>query len=294
MDSLLFNPRDTKREYVNLHDVPRYLFRLYDTTSTGTTNADVVVSRAATQTTKPTLGKKDLFSMPPCEAADLLNQHLQWDFRHDTRDNLMSWSTSLLFILQYGLFRSVTDKCGKSKLSKIFLCIVDTRDFPQGTFLQDLQLIKAYQNERHPLSMGHTLGELRSLREEKGYYFGEYLSQGRLDIKGKSRHTSFGIMIQLGLYHLCPGLSQKEFWPLWAKRVVQLREKNFDVPQPWSTSASEVRYAITIAQACFGDALSLPTAAMLLGLRARSHNDEAIVKPLLACFSGKSLILLRG
>jgi hypothetical protein len=294
MDYLLFDPRDAKREYVNLHDVPRYLFRLYDATSTGTTNAEMVISHAATQTTKPTFGQKDLFSMPPSEAADLLNQHLQWDFRHDTHDNLMSWSTSLLFVLQYGLFRSVTEKCGKSELSDIFLCIVDTRVFPQGTFLQDLSLIKTYQNEQHSPSMGYTLRQLRWLREDKGYYFGEYLSQGRLDIKGKSRHTSLGRMVQLGLYHLCPGLSESEFWSGWAKRVVELRKKNFDVPQPRPTSASEARKAITIAQACFGDALSLPVAAMLLGLRARPRDDEVVVKPLLACFSGKCYILLRG
>jgi hypothetical protein len=228
--------------------------------------------------------------MPPNEAADLLNQHLQWDWCHDKRDNLMSWSSSLLFVLQYGLFRNVNDYCGKSELSEIFLCIVDTREFPHGTFLQDLPLIKAYQNEKHQPSKGYTLEELRRLREDRGHYFGEYLSQGRLDIKGKSIHTSLERMIQLGLFELCPGLSENESRSGWANRVVELRKKNFEVLQAQPTSASEARKAITIAQACFGDALSLPVAAMLLGLRARE--DEAVVKPLLACFSGKCYILL--
>src|ERR1700722_578744 len=115
----------------------------------------------------------------------MLNKHLQWW----GKDNLVSWTSSLLFALQYIFYRH-TDSRDGSSLDKIYLCIVDTVSFPKGIFLRGMDLINAYC-----LFDANLLG-LKGLRTRKhrdftgSFYFGEYLSQGALRIEGKCRIVS--------------------------------------------------------------------------------------------------------
>jgi hypothetical protein len=285
--NVVFTPNESKQKSWEEHldNIPRYLFRTYDANSSGTTNTDVVMSRAYMHSRS--VGRLDLFSMPANEAADILNQHLQWDRRHDKRDNLMSWTSSLLVAILYGLFRSQSIECGRSDLSNIFLCVVDTRRFPRGSFLQDLPLIEEFHNKVHPPSQSYTLRDLKRLRERTEFYFGEYLSQGRLDILGRSSHATLGKMIELGLPDVCPGLSDLNF--KWAKRVTEYRRNYLESSKTYATSALQIRKAMTIAQACFDDEFSLPITAMLLGMQARAVHDEIIARALSSCFSGKQV-----
>ncbi|KAF4997979.1 hypothetical protein FGRMN_3499 [Fusarium graminum] len=69
---------------------------------------------------------EDLLQLPPEDAAKKLNRHL----------------SSLLFVLQYGLFRHV--KVDRTSLSKIQLIMIDTRNFPKQTFLRDLDAIRYF------------------------------------------------------------------------------------------------------------------------------------------------------
>ena len=58
---------------------------------------------------------------------------------HETRCNLMSWTSSLLFALQYGLYRHQTD-CDEVGLLQVLLFVLDTRDFQEGHSLKTWRL----------------------------------------------------------------------------------------------------------------------------------------------------------
>ena len=79
------------------------------------------------------------------------------DERTEQRCNLMSWTSSLLFALQYGLYRHSMDR-GEPQLEEISLFIIDTRCFPEGTFVQDLEIMKVFETYHDGLK---NFGKLR-------------------------------------------------------------------------------------------------------------------------------------
>ncbi|TWU71547.1 hypothetical protein ED733_002271 [Metarhizium rileyi] len=81
------------------------------------------------------------------------------------------------------------------------------------------------------------------------YYFGEYLSQGRLTVT-----------------------------------VVQWREGAFH-EHPGLTERPEFRKALTIAASCFGDEWALPLTIMLLSLKSRKQKDRVIQDGIRATFT---------
>ncbi|KXH34812.1 hypothetical protein CSAL01_00393 [Colletotrichum salicis] len=89
-----------------LKKIPRYLFRVHTPSTSGETSLESVVSRAAL--CGHCRAERDIFSIPPGEAAEMLNCHLRGWARDG--DNLMSWTSSLLFALQYALYRSILPK----------------------------------------------------------------------------------------------------------------------------------------------------------------------------------------
>jgi hypothetical protein len=287
-ECLLFNPKGSKiwvRDHFN--EVPRYLFRLYAPQSWGETNERRVASRAARH---PRFGKMDLFSMPAEEAAEVLNKHLWWDWDNEPRDNLMSWTSSLLQALQFGFYRHGQRFKSTPVLSDIKLSILDTSEYPPGTFLSDLALIQAFEGEEHhDLSKDDKPKHLERLHQMRlgSYGHGEYLSQGIVDIQQRSRHVSLQQLIDVGLFDILPELEEKQHWKFWAKRIKELRVAYFrDSTQ---TTKSEMQKTLAIAQTCFGDNFALPVAAMLLGLRKRQVPDETMLKAFLAWFPGESI-----
>jgi hypothetical protein len=92
----------------------------------------------------------------------------------------MSWTSSLLFAIQYGLFRNQqTNGYTRSHLRDLFILIVDTSEFP-GAFIRDIEAIEAFQSAWPPLDKIH---DWRT-RHVRRLYFSEYLSQGSLDVQG--------------------------------------------------------------------------------------------------------------
>jgi hypothetical protein len=110
--------------------------------------------------------------------------------------------------------------------------------------------------------------EWRTQRVQR-FYFGEYLSQGSLDIQGHSVQTSLENLIHNGLFKLVPAMGDHERWHLWAKRAVELRAPFENSDSPSVTARSEVRKAIVVAEKCFGSHWTLPTALMLLSVAIR-------------------------
>ncbi|RAQ52006.1 hypothetical protein AFGD_006333 [Aspergillus flavus] len=273
----LFCPNVVQKEQMPLfkgNQVPRYLFRIVAPQSAGSTTTSKVKSPATTTSDRDRL--EDLFQLDPIIAADRLNQHLRWMSGHEQRCNLMSWTSSLLFALQYGLYRHSMDR-GEPQLEEISLFIIDTRGFPEGTFVQDLEIMKVFETYHDALK---NFGKLRGGEN----YFGEYLTQGELDIEGRCVKVSLQRMIDLGLFELHSGLGNRDGWNRWASRVTELR-LDFQTGSPNPTTRSVVRKAITLAQSCFGDRWAAPLAAMLLALQPREQNDAIIIAGFSAMFS---------
>ncbi|PKX97960.1 uncharacterized protein P174DRAFT_455754 [Aspergillus novofumigatus IBT 16806] len=185
--------------------------------------------------------------MDPFEAADSLLYHLEW--KCDDGCNLMSWTTSLLFALQYGLYRHRTDN-DHPAFEDIFLLMIDTRDFPERTFIKDLEAVNALNN----------------------------------NAIGRCVEVSFQTLIDLGLFELFPPLAVESEWGKWASRVIQFRRPFYE-GEISSPTADEVRTAVEIARDGFGDRWTFPVAAMLLAFRPRAVDDQVILEGFKAEFS---------
>ncbi|KAK0771453.1 hypothetical protein LTR91_022425 [Friedmanniomyces endolithicus] len=92
----------------DLPESPRYLFRTFDSASSGKSDEDMVASSASIY--MPGISRDDLLSLEPKEACKKLCVHLGKTCFGDAdhADNLMSWSSSLLFVLQYAIWRCIT------------------------------------------------------------------------------------------------------------------------------------------------------------------------------------------
>ena len=161
----------------------------------------------------------------------------------------MSWTSSLLFALQYSLRRYNTDD-DKPELSEISLLILDTRSFPPGTFIKDIKIMKVFT----PYNFNQTKNLhafLRLRKSDRRYYFKEYLTQEKIDIIGRCVITNIQKLIDAGLFELKPELKDNSRWGELANRVIELR-KLFKASQDTPTAThAEVRKAITITGAYF-------------------------------------------
>lgn len=283
----VFQPQANQENLFSFDKTPTYLFRLHFPGSNGYRSSDCVESPASPNdlSTKHSWGSPcgtDLLQLPSPEAAARLKAHLKWKCcdRGRTTCNLMSWSSSLLFLLQYGFFRHQTDpeKQGgpRPKLSNIKIIILDTRDFPKQVFLRDLDALKWLDDEPD-------LRGLHNLRKGQ-HYFGEYLSQGRLVIKGNYVQISMQQLIDGGLLtSICPALNQPQNWSYWANITINLRGT---ILQKNSIDKQRIRKTIFLAQSCVGDKFVVPFALMLLCLRSEPSDDEMIANAFHSIFTG--------
>lgn len=86
--------------------VPRYLLRAFDEEEVGRTNESVVASMKSFGSHGPS--QVDILARPVEPAATMLSRHRMDCFggdEFDSRDNLMTWSSSLLFVIQYTIWR---------------------------------------------------------------------------------------------------------------------------------------------------------------------------------------------
>ncbi|KAF6802983.1 hypothetical protein CSOJ01_11202 [Colletotrichum sojae] len=203
-----------------LDEIPRYLYRVHAPSTAGRTTADQVASRAAV------LGRPDaevdILARAARDAAEMLNCHLR-GWACDS-DNLMSWSSSLLFVLQYALWRTI--KIGPDDPSEIRLYVLDTTSLPPRGFVPDLALLDTFGGVDSWKS--RSLASVRRLRRQTPYNFGEYLCQGALSIEGSTASATLQQIIDHGLFRLCPEMVEPNDRMELAKRVVKLRNDCFD------------------------------------------------------------------
>jgi hypothetical protein len=293
---LLFQPNPLQADLDDsFRNIPRYLFRLHGSTTAGTTSDSEVTSLVWKMRRSSLQSKKlDLFQRKPQDAGSDLYHHLTWHIRGGTPPeencNLMSWTSSLLFAIQYGLYRNMhQERFPRVPLQHLHILLVDTKEFPPGTFVRDLELIKTL------LPAYPQLNEIQQwrTRRDRRLYFGEYLSQGSLNIRGHCVQTSLEALINNGLFNLAPALGDGQHWHRLANRVLELRQPfNSGIPRS-VTVKSTFRDAITISQGGFGSRWTLPMALMLLSLQPCLYDDSVIVSGLLAIFTGKLIILER-
>lgn len=267
-DSLLFNPlKDQAWLRSKFNSIPRYLFRVSTPVSYCTTD-NVWVKSMDARLAEPT-GDVDILSRHDNhEVANMLNSHLSWG--KQPSDNFVSWTSSLLFALQYVIYLHKYSKETPS-LEEINLCVIDTAAFPPGVFLQDLDLIDAYK------SYNNGLQDLEGLRRRQ-YYFGEYLSQGALKIENKCQIVSTRAIFDRGLFSLQPefNISMTNGKRTWAKEVLRLRESfSYYALITSSISPQEIQAAKSIAQ-LFGPRWRLPVAANLMALSPHRSSDPAL------------------
>jgi hypothetical protein len=255
----LFWPYPNDDESEGLPDVPKYLFRAFDAASSGESDENVVASSASIYA-KDTC-RTDLLSMELEQRAEKLCTHLKKKCfgEADYADNLMSWSSSLLFVLQYAIWR-----CSKGHRSSadVQICVVDTTKFPRGQFARDMWLLEHCRND--PTESSKVQNEIQ-LRK-RGYDNGEYLSQGLLVHRHRSAVFTLEEIIRSGLHELYPEFDESDGKQKWTNRVCELR---LAWAQCQSTLHEELHIASRIATECFGNFHPCELAICLLTLKNR-------------------------
>lgn len=247
-EHLLFKPQiGSGFSQKALDEIPRYLFRVVSPHSVGETNEMWVHSESASLNRRSST--EDIFfelnSEKGTTVARTLNLHLRWWPKDGIDDNFVSWTSSLLFAIQYIYYKHLSSKDG-SGLSEIKLYAIDTKGFPEGTFLCDLDLINTFSEfDDHP--PGKDLQNLRNLRNETEYYFGEYLSQGSLRIEGKCEVISAQCLFENNrLRRLQPHFREFQHLPInngrpeWPREVNRLRDAIWRPTNLWVPSLAEV------------------------------------------------------
>lgn len=253
-----------------LDEIPRYLFRVFTEKSCETTDKTWAKSEDARDAAQDY--NVDLFSRDDNrQVADMISRHLWWD---EGSDSLVSWTSSLLFALVYVLHR----RTNRVRLifDNIYLCVIDTTCFSTGVFIRDMDLIQACG------PCDPDLGRLENLRKTK-YYFGEYLSQGALQIEGECEIISAQAIINEGLYVLLPELESFAQWepqpkPPWPNEVIKPREKFYykGETELQGSSEGELQAAIHIGE-LFGQRWRMPMAINFIALIPRPSDDTNIL-----------------
>ncbi|EDN93604.1 hypothetical protein SS1G_09471 [Sclerotinia sclerotiorum 1980 UF-70] len=204
--------------------IPQYLFRAFDKESSGR-NDDKVIASIASSIEALGNSRSDLLSLPKREATVMLHAHLDNGYCDGYySDNLMSWTSSLLFAIQCAIWRRRKFGCSSSDIK---ICVVNTKRFPQGQFMPDMWLLQEYLDTA--VQMGGKTQQFFNFRlKDERYHNGEYLSQGSLNHTGRSCVISLKLLEESGLYNLYPELGDVKGMDRWAKRVLELR-------QGWST-----------------------------------------------------------
>lgn len=265
--ALIFSPHLYPQwSRLKLKPIPRFLFRVYTPRSDGCTDETVASSRDAASELH--VSDKDIFATGTlCKTAELVADHLWWTRDQEDerrRENLVSWSCSMLFLIRYMFYRHY-DSADRSPLGDIHLLVVDTEAFPHHTFIRDSDLIQAFEqfDNRKPKGL-LSLASLCKTRQ----YFGKYLSQRSLQISGKCSTISARTMVSRGLLDLndvfksaYEGVERER----WVMPVQDVRCAIRAAPETQPASLALLDRAFDIALE-YGEAWRLPVAVHLLAL----------------------------
>ena len=212
--------------------------------------------------------KLDYFSSNRRNATAMLSAHLT-NKGGDRSDNFMSWSSSLLFVIQYAIYRQYHDRC---PLTDVKVCVVDTTKFQPGQFARDIWL---YRNRRATAEPGRET-QLQSLMQPREIGFddnGEYLSQGKVKLEGRSSTVSLQDLYEGGLGSLYPELCDAETRRQWTSLVLELR--GAWNRSTYSTTVEEIDDALSVAGK-FEGLSRFDIALVLLAMKNRDVGDPGV------------------
>ena len=213
----------------------------------------------------------DLLDMSYTAATQMIEDHLSWHMCPG--DDLVSWTSSLLFALQHAIRRKTKDLPPPSS-AEICICVIDTFKFDSGLFRSASALMQQF---------GISVVTCYNYKPEDLAH--EYLTQGTLNITGKSATTSLESLIDAGMYELFPELeTSKDF--LYT-RVLELRANFFASVFPTSDAAF-ARIKL-LASKCFRDDWVWPLTIILLTLRRRDYKEIFSLSGIPLSLSGMSL-----
>jgi hypothetical protein len=261
--TLFYPPASFNTQSLNFDAVPQYLFRTFDEASSGRNDESVIASIASI--VGPESSRIDLLALEKHRAAELLHMHLTKEcFGGEESDNLMSWTSSLLFAIQYAVWRRRSRRCHPSDIK---ICAVDTKIFPQGQFARDTWLFKAYKSTAKQDNPAQKFFQFRL--EDERFYNGEYLSQGAVNHTNRSCVVSLEHLIQAGLFQLYPEFEDAKGSEQWAYRVLELR-------QHWSAEQGmtdwEIQLALRVGRNCFSQFAPFDIASILLTFKNRRYS----------------------
>ncbi|KAJ5656463.1 hypothetical protein N7507_008413 [Penicillium longicatenatum] len=274
-DYLPFHPHEGEKWFNdNFQKVPQYLFRVsFHRKSDGETTKIWAKSKDAKESN--TGQETNILDGDRTDMADMLWRHLRW--MGGSPSNLLSWTSSLLFALQYMFYRHHRDRVA---LEDITLFIIDTTQLPKEAFARDMDLISIFSKFDSRLRNLQGLRTRNTSNCSKCYYFGEYLSQGALKIEGKCGSATAKEIIDKRLFYLRAEFKDSLNDEMeWANRVLKLRRCFIGVEVEDETP-DELKLQVALAfgiGSLFGSSWAPPIAASLLGLRPRSARDVDII-----------------
>lgn len=218
----------------------------------------------------------DISGQPTSLLAAILNRHLQGSAHAtdefptpDSASPFLSWTSSLLYAFQLAVYKHKQEQL---PLSKIYLCLVDTKLFLPSTFIEDVILVGALRGEidhmddelyHAPFTQrtyehwmvgcgrmcGYTGIETRYDVCDMAGYFGEYITQGQIYIKGWSTTVACDRIINDYLFTLIPCLKPAILGgrdP--AKALKELRAPFFGVKEIRGITRNEHRVGTKIVE----------------------------------------------
>ncbi|KKP03460.1 hypothetical protein THAR02_04439 [Trichoderma harzianum] len=201
----------------------------------------------------------------------MLNRHLRW--RKNPHDNLVSWTSSLLFALVY-IFHLRTSTYIEATLDEIQLLVVDTASLPKNAFMRDLDLMSAFRSVDLNLQKVEDLRHRQSSEFLGYYYFGEYLSQGALKVEGHCQMASARNIVDGGLYDIRKEFKEFANWKQgpgsarWANAVIQMREIFYLNQSQRSELSKRAILAVLQISRQFEPDFQAPIAANLIAIAA--------------------------
>jgi hypothetical protein len=249
-------------------DLPRHLFRTFDAKSSGLNNESVIASLASAKRRLDS-GRVNILSQESEKVATVLHMHLtKYCFGGTYQDDLMSWTNSLLFSVQYAIYRAHT--LGRHR-STVMICVIDTNEFPSGQFMRDITLLEGYR----PAAKGLDTSILKFFDfrlNNDDFYNGEYLSQGTVNHTGRSCIVTLNQLVKAGLFELYPELDDDAGKYKWTKRVRDLR---LHWSSEHTTTTQEIELALKIGRTCFKQFGLFDTASILLAFKNRKLSTLA-------------------
>jgi hypothetical protein len=272
-------------------DIPRYLYRICTANSRTDTDSEWIQSRDAADDQQDS--ETDIFARTDKHAAaEMINAHLRRKLDPSRRNNLVSWTSSLLKALLFIFDRHTSsrpndddndDDNGDSlELEDIYLCMLDTSSYNEGAYIRAPSLIAAFRE------YSTELAEVEQQRSTQPCHWGEYLTQGALNIEGACEIVSADSLVERGLFTLLPELEALAArWnrngqpaaPSWDEALEKLRGAweggDVDLKLVEELTDDEERCAGKIAE-LFGVYLQTPLAAALAALRPRREGDPRL------------------